>query len=127
MNYAKCVFVAGFLLAVLAGCFNPITPTDPNPPQQQEEDAGPASFTVDILIGDDAAEARFLAGPSTDQLTAAGDTPTLLAAGLQSKTIDKTTGGKNGNGAVSFTVVKAAGGGGEEGTRQTVSKLRKSR
>jgi hypothetical protein len=68
MKNAKRVFAAGFLLAVLAGCFNPITTEAPvSPPQQQEED-GPASFTVDILIGDDAVDGRFLAGPSTEQL-----------------------------------------------------------
>jgi hypothetical protein len=68
MNYAKCVFVAGFLSVLLAGCFNPITPTDSSPPQRQEEEDGPASFTVDILFGEAAAEARFLAGPAADQL-----------------------------------------------------------
>jgi hypothetical protein len=68
MKNARRVFAAGFLSVLLAGCFNPITAVDPSPPQQRQEDDGPASFTVDILIGDDAAEGRFLAGPSTDQL-----------------------------------------------------------
>jgi hypothetical protein len=66
MNSAKRAFVAGFLLVLLAGCFNPITATDPNPPRQQDD--GPAPFTVDILIGEDTAEARFLAGSSSEQL-----------------------------------------------------------
>ncbi|MDR2246379.1 MAG: hypothetical protein LBE17_06875 [Treponema sp.] len=37
---------------------------------RQQEDGGPAPFTVDIRLslGDDAAAARFLAGPSADQL-----------------------------------------------------------
>ncbi|MDR2246460.1 MAG: hypothetical protein LBE17_07310, partial [Treponema sp.] len=77
MKTAKRVFlvVAGVLSVLLAGCFNPITAIPPAAPggavpTQRQGDGGPAPFTVDIRLslGDDAAAARFLAGPSTDQL-----------------------------------------------------------
>jgi hypothetical protein len=77
MKTAKCVFAAGFLLAVLAGCFNPITavaPVDAVAPQAEAAAEGVRlePFTVDIIIADDAVEARFLFGPSEAQLKTTG-------------------------------------------------------
>jgi hypothetical protein len=50
MNYAKRVFVVGFLLVLLAGCFNPITTEAPVSPPQQQEDCG-GSWKIGISRG----------------------------------------------------------------------------
>ncbi|MDR2247810.1 MAG: hypothetical protein LBE17_14260, partial [Treponema sp.] len=124
MKTAKRVFLAGVgvLAILLAGCFSPITAIPPAAPvsaPRQQGDGGPAPFTVDIRLslGDDAAEARFLAGPSADQLAGIynfmelavlddkasktiftateagrdgnGPMPGKMGAGLQSQAIDK--------------------------------------
>jgi hypothetical protein len=57
------LFASGFLALLLAGCFNPITVI---PPKQNDANIDP--FTVDILIGKDAGDARSIAGPDADRI-----------------------------------------------------------